>query len=364
MPSRRIRLPAFAKATLRFIVRNVIVPLWLTLRLIAYVRVGWLIKFCGLVAFAAVLSPAFFRIAWTYYTSRRVKRDILYGSSPRNRLDLYLPEGCHYDASAVDDKSGTSPGTAGGDANDAGDESGGRPVIVFVTGGMWIIGYKAWGALLSLTLMKQGFIVASLDYRNFPQGTVGDMTQDVSNGIGWVAKRARSFGGDAKKIFVVGQSAGAHLASSAILRQAEYETSLGGSVIDYGTAVARWSPRDLAGFVGISGVYAPDDRALAEHFNRKGLHKEVFWSIMEAGYSGARAEEALPRASPCAMLRDIPGVASSLPAVLLCHGNADGSAPPSESARFAEALRAAGSQARSIIHWFPYDRVRVVNAVP
>jgi prenylcysteine alpha-carboxyl methylesterase len=64
------------------------------------------------------------------------------------------------------------------------------------------------------------------------------------------------------------------------------------------------------------------------------------------------------------MLRDIPGVASSLPAVLLCHGNADGSAPPSESARFAEALRAAGSQARSILHWFPYDRVRVVNAVP
>ena len=237
-------------------------------------------------------------------------------------------------------------------------------MIVFVTGGMWIIGYKAWGALLSLTLMNHGFIVASLDYRNFPQGTVGDMTQDVSNGIGWVAKRARSFGGDAKKIFVVGQSAGAHLASSAILRQAEYETSLGGSVIDYGTAVARWSPRDLAGFVGISGVYAPDDRALAEHFNRKGLHKEVFWSIMEAGYSGARAEEALPRASPCAMLRDIPGVASSLPAVLLCHGNADGSAPPSESARFAEALRAAGSQARSILHWFPYDRVRVVNAVP
>jgi prenylcysteine alpha-carboxyl methylesterase len=43
--------------------------------------------------FATFLSPAFLRIAWFYYTDRRVKRDILYGGAPRNRLDLYLPAG-------------------------------------------------------------------------------------------------------------------------------------------------------------------------------------------------------------------------------------------------------------------------------
>lgn len=85
---------------------------------------------------------------------------------------------------------------------------GGRPVIVFITGGMWIIGYKAWGALLAQSLMKQGFIVASLDYRNFPQGTVGDMVQDVGVGIGWVVKRAEALGGDPRRVVVIGQSAG------------------------------------------------------------------------------------------------------------------------------------------------------------
>ena len=54
---------------------------------------------------------------------------------------------------------------------------------------------------------------------------------------------------------------------------------------------------------------------------------------------------ALPRASPCAILRDqagVPGLVARQPPVLLCHGSADTSAPPSESAKFAKALRAAG----------------------
>lgn len=36
-------------------------------------RFGWLVKFAGLMGFAAFLSPAFFRIAWFYYTDRRVR---------------------------------------------------------------------------------------------------------------------------------------------------------------------------------------------------------------------------------------------------------------------------------------------------
>ena len=43
------------------------------------------------------------------------------------------------------------------------------PVVVFVTGGAWIIGYKAWGALLARRLSQRGIMVACLDYRNFPQ---------------------------------------------------------------------------------------------------------------------------------------------------------------------------------------------------
>jgi acetyl esterase/lipase len=232
---------------------------------------------------------------------------VQYGSAPRNRLDLYLPSGCEFDEekteaavraadaeadahpAAPNGHAGRDPATerllhgtngagAAGQSGQSGQSNanGGRPVIVFVTGGMWIIGYKAWGALLARSLMKQGFIVASLDYRNFPQGTVGEMIQDVGCGIGWVVKRAVALGGDPNRVVVVGQSAGAHLSATAILRQAEWELS------GYGLASA-WSPSSLAGFVGVSGVYNPDDQGLVNHFHRRGLHKEVFHSIMEAG---------------------------------------------------------------------------------
>lgn len=274
-----------------------------------------------------------------FLPTTQIVRDVKYGPNPRNRLDLYLPRGCAYQGEVVVDAPGASP-RANPDAN--GDPGGkGRPVIVFVTGGMWIIGYKAWGALLAQTLMARGFIVASLDYRNFPQGTVGDMIQDVGAGIGWVSRRAASLGGDPSRVFVVGQSAGAHLAATAMLRQSEWERG------DLRRGSSPWSPKSLAGFVGISGVYAPDDGKLVEHFNTKGLYREVFYSIMEAGFSGSRAEEALPRASPCAILREqstTPGLVAEQPPVLLCHGSADTSAPPSQSADYAAALRSAGAR--------------------
>ena len=288
----------------------------------------------------------------------QIKRDIRYGRSPRNRLDLYLPRGCAYHGEAVVD----APGAAASGPNR------GRPVIVFVTGGMWIIGYKAWGALLSVTLMRRGFVVASVDYRNFPQGTVGDMAADVGAGFGWVRRRAASLGGDPKKVFVVGQSAGAHLAALALLRQTEWQrseyssgygaassSSVGASGFE--TAAGAWSSKHFAGFVGVSGVYSPDDPSLVEHFDRKGLYREVFYAIMEAGFSGSRAFEALPRSSPCAILREFeskePGVvAETMPPTLLCHGEADTSAPPGESAKFAEALRGCGAS-RVVEKYYP-----------
>jgi prenylcysteine alpha-carboxyl methylesterase len=43
------------------------------------------------------------------------------------------------------------------------------PTVVFVTGGAWTIGYKAWGALLGRRLCDAGVLTMCLDYRNFPQ---------------------------------------------------------------------------------------------------------------------------------------------------------------------------------------------------
>jgi len=67
--------------------------------------------------------------------------------------------------------------------------------VAFVTGGAWIIGYKGWGALLGRRLAERGIIVACIDYRNFPQGTIGDMVEDASQGISFVCNNIASYGG-------------------------------------------------------------------------------------------------------------------------------------------------------------------------
>lgn len=44
-----------------------------------------------------------------------------------------------------------------------------KPVIVFLSGGAWIIGYKCWGALMGKMFAEHGVIFVTPDYRNFPQ---------------------------------------------------------------------------------------------------------------------------------------------------------------------------------------------------
>ena len=314
----------------------------LTIRLSRYSTIAWVFKLMGLIVYAAVLSPAFVRVAWTYLTDANIERGVAYGTAGRNALDLYFPN----DGGARGRRRRKRAiGRSGRDKTQDDDdwsEDERKPVVIFVTGGMWIIGYKAWGALLAQRLARRGVIVASLDYRNFPQGTVGDMIADVGNGIGWVLERLEALGGDKRRVVIVGQSAGAHISATALLRQTEWTSR---SQRDGGVAApCSWSPAAISKFIGISGVYAPDDEALIEHVHRQGLYKNVFWSIMEAGFSGARAAEALPRASPVSILReyDVRQNVRIIPPVMLCHGEADTSAPPEQSKMFARALKNVG----------------------
>ncbi len=57
------------------------------------------------------------------------------------------------------------------------------PVCLGITGGAWIIGYKAWGALLAQRLCRAGVVVCCLDYRNFPQVIVEAQMQCACSGM-------------------------------------------------------------------------------------------------------------------------------------------------------------------------------------
>eukprot|EP00897_Mesotaenium_endlicherianum_P004047 jgi/Mesen1/3670/ME000202S02755 len=175
------------------------------------------------------------------------------------------------------------------------------------------LGYKAWGALLGQALSEHGVIVACVDYRNFPQGTVGDMLCDVTTAIAWIFDNIGHYGGDVDRVSLVGQSAGAHLASVALVLQAACEAN----ATDGGAREPPWRPTQLKHFIGISG------------------------GMMEG-------EASLPAYSPELVVKSpvFGGGARCLPPITLYHGTGDYSIPHSSSQAFAAELEAAGARVR------------------
>ncbi|KAJ8631117.1 hypothetical protein MRB53_024440 [Persea americana] len=269
----------------------------LSFKLLRYLGVGyrWITKFLALGCYALLLMPGFLQVAYYYYFSTQVRRSVVYGEQPRNRLDLYLPLNI------------SEP----------------KPVVAFVTGGAWIIGYKAWGALLSQRLAERGIIVACIDYRNFPQGTISDMINDASQGISFICNSVIEYG------------AGAHIASCALLNQAIKESGDGES--------ATWSVSQLKAYVGTSGGY--NMLNLVDHFHGRGLYRSIFLSIMEG-------EQSLEKFSPEVMLQDpsVRRAVSLLPHIILLHGTADYSIPSDASKTFADVLQRVGAQVKLILY--------------
>uniref|UniRef100_A0A804UCD9 protein-S-isoprenylcysteine alpha-carbonyl methylesterase n=1 Tax=Zea mays TaxID=4577 RepID=A0A804UCD9_MAIZE len=71
---------------------------------------------------------------------------------------------------------------------------------------------------------QTGFIVAWIDYRNFPRGTISDVVSDGSEAISFICNNVVSFVGDPTKIYLMGQSAGAHIVACVLLEQALKES--------------------------------------------------------------------------------------------------------------------------------------------
>ncbi|KAG2713895.1 hypothetical protein I3760_03G000200 [Carya illinoinensis] len=265
-------------------------------------------RLVALGCYALLLMPGFLQVAYYYFFSSQVRRSIIYGEQPRNRLDLYLPEN--------------------------GDEP--KPVVIFVTGGAWIIGYKAWGSLLGQQLAERDIIVACIDYRNFPQGTISDMVKDTSQGISFICNHIAELGGDPNRIYLMGQSAGAHISACALLGQAINES-------EYGKRESiSWSVSQIKTYFGLSGGY--NLLNLVDHFHNRGLYRSIFLSIMEG-------EQSLQEFSPELKIQDssIRDAVSDLPHFILFHGTSDYSIPSDASITFVDALQRAGVQAKLVL---------------
>ncbi|KAK2998615.1 hypothetical protein RJ639_024616 [Escallonia herrerae] len=303
----------------------------LTFKLLSYLGVGyrWITRLLALGFYAMLLMPgflqvpsqAFFKLMDVVLSVNFSQLDITISSQAKSdevlfmeinleivicSLDLYLPK--NRDSS--------------------------KPVVAFVTGGAWIIGYKAWGSLLGQQLAERDIIVACIDYRNFPQGTISDMVKDASEGISFVCNNIIEYGGDPNRIYLMGQSAGAHISACALLEQAIKESR---------RESISWSVSQIKAYFGLSGGYNLTN--LVDHFDCRGLYRSIFLSIMEG-------EKSLERFSPEIVVQNpsLRSAVSVLPRIILFHGTADFSIPSDASKNFVDALQRVGAQADLILY--------------
>ena len=88
-----------------------------------------------------------------------------------------------------------------------------HPIVLWIHGGGWRAGNKNGVQKKPEAFVDKGFVFVSTNYRFVPNVTVKEMTGDIAKAIRWVHDHANEYGGDPNSIFVMGHSAGAHLAA-------------------------------------------------------------------------------------------------------------------------------------------------------
>ena len=140
--------------------------------------------------------------------------DLAYGADPRAKLDIYAPKG--------------SPTLS--------------PVVVFFYGGSWNSGDREDYKFVGEALASRGIVAVIADYRLYPQVKYPSFLEDSGDAVAWTFKEIQRYGGDSKKLFVMGHSSGGYNAAMLALD-------------------ARWlgrsglAPSILRGWIGMAGPY-------------------------------------------------------------------------------------------------------------
>ncbi|HUN24579.1 MAG TPA: alpha/beta hydrolase [Anaerolineales bacterium] len=217
---------------------------------------------------------------------RRFAQNIRYGAGVRNRLDIYSPTKTEQ-----------------------------NPVLIWVHGGSWNSGDKQLYVPLAARLVPNGIITVLVNYGLYPQVIHPQQAQDVATAIGWTLRNIHYFGGDPKQVFVCGHSAGAHLTALALLDERF-------------CSAQRFTPQDLAGWIGVSGPYY--------------LPQLMRFLREERHYNGAEVVAAMGGPRHLEETSPIRYVRQEMCKSLILHGEIDLTVPVQSSYDMAQALRGAG----------------------
>ncbi len=154
--------------------------------------------------------------AVTTSSSYALSADVAYGTQPRQKLDIYMPK--------------TAPPATG------------WPVVMFFYGGSWNTGARAQYKFVGEAMAERGMVTLVADYRLYPDVRYPDFLSDSAQALAYGLDHAARLGGDPKRVFVMGHSAGGYNAAMLALD-------------------ARWlvatghRPSELAGWIGLAGPY-------------------------------------------------------------------------------------------------------------
>jgi arylformamidase len=87
------------------------------------------------------------------------------------------------------------------------------PVVFWIHGGGWQTGDKSSVQIKPQFFMDKGFVFVSTNYRLLPSVDMGTLVRDIAKSIHWVHDHIAEYGGDPKRLFIMGHSAGAQLAA-------------------------------------------------------------------------------------------------------------------------------------------------------
>jgi acetyl esterase/lipase len=87
------------------------------------------------------------------------------------------------------------------------------PVVIFIHGGRWNSGSKNLYTFIGRRLVRQGMVAVILNYRLAPQVQVPQMADDCARALAWTVAHIGEYGGDARRVFLMGHSAGGGLAA-------------------------------------------------------------------------------------------------------------------------------------------------------
>lgn len=233
----------------------------------------------------------FFLLAYfTSFGQSKHLSNLIYGKSPQQVLDLYIPDGYLKDS----------------------------PVVILIHGGAWSMGGLEYTSKHAQDICNKGFIVANVDYRYVTEKiSAKDLLADIETAVTYVSGVANKYGYAKEGYHIVGISAGAHLA------------------LLYGYT--------KKGMKSITALCAPSrlDSPQALEFIIKNGHLDIIEKLAGSKINMSGANPAFVAISPFNTISSVP--------TLLIHGDADPLVDVSQSQNLYRELKSKGVETKLII---------------